>query len=874
MRVNQKMKIYLNLLFVTVSFFSFGQKPSFKWGVKDRNLITTPVASYGLNDSYVVLGDYSYLKVLSEKETIVTRMMKMKVLESESFDPLQLIHRDVVQYPINSINCTVFTFEFDDTQNVFLTKKTLESNDFFKNGDINFSPLQEITRTGDVIEFKYQYSVTYLDNFQWAGNADASTHFAEIEISQPSFLQVTMESSDLSFKESETSVERETFSPDTVFNLLDIARVEYQGIVSTFHSKKWSLANPPKVDFLGEVRQQINPHNLDEYKREISYSEDVVLSLDHPFLNENPDAKGFVFYDKAVNNLKDGFFEREMKMVVLKPEGTFLGDFETPVTSGNGGVTEKIEVVVYAKKKGRYVKSEIDKEAIFKVRLGPRSHLYRFAAPNVKEGSFIFVKYRLSNFALYDWTFQKNVPVGLSEYKIVAPEAVRFSKKVLGNIPVDYEEKSIASYVTTNEHTFTAVNVPAFKSEPFMASDRNYRSSVNLSLTGVGLFDAWPNWESAMFKLNESPYFGAFLNCHPLMKKEVKLLKTQIKDEIELAKAIRNYVIDNFTWNERLGVASYDAKGKFMKLRSGNVAAINLTLISMLKEAGLNARPVVMQTRTSGPMDIAMPKQNDLNYLLCGLKIEDNLLLLDATDKHASFSMLPERALNYFGVMFGENTHQVVEIPGSKTRKEVVYINAKLELDGAFSGTVQRSYDGYSGYQIRCEIDSTSIARRQEKLDESFLFLALDDYDLNLGESKSRPVKERYLVSNELDLSSETIFNPILLPFMSENPLKAETRQHPIDLPQTEDFTYIFNLSIPDGIVISPLPQSEITYLSEDGKDGMLKVLYNQTSNQIQITMKVLVVKDFFLPEEYPILRNFYDEIIKVCNTSISISRT
>ena len=80
--------------------------------------------------------------------------------------------------------------------------------------------------------------------------------------------------------------------------------------------------------------------------------------------------------------------------------------------------------------------------------------------------------------------------------------------------------------------------------------------------------------------------------------------------------------------------------------RSGSSSEINLLLTLMLKNAGLDANPVIFSTRDNGWLSaFSLQLQNSILFLQ-ELSIDGKIYLLDATSEFCPFGYLPPNDIN------------------------------------------------------------------------------------------------------------------------------------------------------------------------------------------------------------------------------------
>ena len=121
-------------------------------------------------------------------------------------------------------------------------------------------------------------------------------------------------------------------------------------------------------------------------------------------------------------------------------------------------------------------------------------------------------------------------------------------------------------------------------------------------------------------------------------------------------------------WNENNSYNCEKGVKKAFKEKVGNSADINLMLVAMLRHAGLDANPIIVSTRSNG---IAIfPSRFAFNYVIVGVKLsnDENIVLLDATNKNTLPNILPLKVLNWSGRMLMPNgTSKEVDLNPKKT---------------------------------------------------------------------------------------------------------------------------------------------------------------------------------------------------------------
>ena len=95
-----------------------------------------------------------------------------------------------------------------------------------------------------------------------------------------------------------------------------------------------------------------------------------------------------------------------------------------------------------------------------------------------------------------------------------------------------------------------------------------------------------------------------------------------------------------------------------------------------------------------------------------------------------------------------------------------------------------------------------------------------------------------------------------------ENPFKSAQRVYPVEMPYTIDETYLLRLEIPTGYVIDEMPKQMVVKLNEDD-DGMFEFRISESGGGISLRSRLRLKRAFFMPEEYEMLREFFNLVVK-----------
>jgi hypothetical protein len=110
--------------------------------------------------------------------------------------------------------------------------------------------------------------------------------------------------------------------------------------------------------------------------------------------------------------------------------------------------------------------------------------------------------------------------------------------------------------------------------------------------------------------------------------------------------------------------------------------------------------------------------------------------------------------------------------------------------------------------------------------------------------------------------------NPMFGEGYKENPFKSAERYYPVEMPYTFDETYILRMDIPKGYELDELPKSARVNFDEEGKSFFEYMIAN-SGETISFRSRIKMIRTYYLPEEYEILREFFSLIVNKHNEQI-----
>jgi transglutaminase-like putative cysteine protease len=596
--------------------------------------------------------------------------------------------------------------------------------------------------------------------------------------------------------------------------------------------------------------------------------------------NLDKDAPAVYLFDwctaklEVTNDLKVTV-QRHFRIKILKQDGVDFANFKLSFRDKSNLL--KIKASTFNLENGKIVESVLNKKDIYTERSGNLSRT-GFAFNNVKVGSVIECVYTASYdsyFFLYPWVFQHEIPVQYSDYTVKFPALFRYKYQGYeGDLKFNFSQKENSlriGSISTSEITYkwTVGNVPAFKAEPFMASEDDFLARVEFELEGIdwpnyGYEQATPTYEKLAEKLLNDENFGGPIKSSGFLKKIVAEITKGITNDLDKVKAIHLYITKNVKWNEENSIyTTYSSFNRILKEQSGSCADINLLFVAMLQAANITTYPVVLSTRENGALNPYFAIVTKFDYVVVYAKIGDKEYLMDATDELRPFDQLPFECLNGNGRTIHPRMSKWIPLTNGEQEQDQVLINAELGDDNSLVCKVHRVYGSYSAFRIRKLLNTTGkdgyLSLLKSAGNKEFSDLQINNLDsINNLLSMDYKVVIKGAVQSTSNLK---IINPVLLFARTENPFSDSERKFPIDFGCPEVELYSLNLLLPMNYEVDEVPAELNLKLEND--NASFQYLPQVMDKQIALMYRFNRKATRFPADNYLGVKDFYNKYIK-----------
>lgn len=627
---------------------------------------------------------------------------------------------------------------------------------------------------------------------------------------------------------------------------------------------------------------KVSKEELEETSYELDNTANAIVLYENKRVHfEYNNSEGFMLVTEVFKRVK--FYNKN---------GFEYGSHEL-LLYNQGGSKEKLsalKAITYTLEHDKIIETKLKKEGVFESEYSESLDQVKFTMPSLKEGAVVEYKYKITSpfiFNINRISLQDEIPIKKLEVKVEMPEYFNFKRFTTGYLPVNFKESikngsishSVATRVGSSNqrsldyrifvNSINSVHVPAFKREPYSGNSKNYISSIIYELQ----FTKFPNgavksysttWEDVAKTIYKSSSFGNELDKNNYYEEDIDKLLKGINTPLEKIQLIYNYVKNKMTWNEYRSVYTRDGVRKAYKENMGNSAEINLMLTSMLSYAGIDANPVIVST--SDRVIPLFPTLSGFNYVISRVKLPNNdIIYMDATDKYGVPNILPDRVIKGSGrVIAKNNTSQIVDLRPVKTSMDRYSIQCEIDAEGIVSGKFNVRHVDYQAHDFRVANGVKDDESKSKQLKEKYNIDEIEEYTVKGVNEYGKGVSESFNFTsyNQIELiESEMYFSPLLFLRDKENIFKSNEREYPVDFGYGYTNTYMISVKIPEGYEVLEFPKSEMFKLPDNiGSFSFRSKVANQ---MIQVIVSETINTPFLLPEYYPVLKQFYTQLIE-----------
>ena len=502
---------------------------------------------------------------------------------------------------------------------------------------------------------------------------------------------------------------------------------------------------------------------------------------------------------------------------------------------------EDVKATAFNMEGTKVVKTSLKKSDIVNKTIDEHNYLVEFTIPNVKEGTVIEYEYTIHSqlfWQLRDWYAQCDIPVVFAKLDMNIPNFLIFNIEdhgiqrltytcTAGSMKYKVESDPLANpmSVVTNHYVYVGRDLKGLPKDDFVWNVKDYWAGITAELKqyrlrGMNQMDYAQTWEKIDNMLLEDPALGLQLSSHsPLHDELTAAHVADIAEQRERMAAVCKLVLDKVKWDGTYRLATTDDNtGATLKRGTGSNADVNMLLIQSLRDAGLQAYPVVLRTRDEGMMPYNFPSISKFNSYVVGVQFQNgSTAFVDASSENGFINALPAQLqVESARLIIPDNKSQWVNLQKLSRPKVTTVIEATLSAQGLLKGkqTTLRSGIG-------------------------------------------QETKEEKEISLQGTADANTIsFSPYSLLPIRENPFTEDQRQLPVEFPTTESDQVIINITLPEGYAVEDAPKSIAATTPDKGISGRLATYPSE--GKVDVHYQFSINKVAHPNKNYPAIKDMF----------------
>lgn len=529
--------------------------------------------------------------------------------------------------------------------------------------------------------------------------------------------------------------------------------------------------------------------------------------------------------------------------------------------------------------------SVLQQNQLRSVDLNSRYRMIEFELPDVEQGSVLEYKYRLERRyieELPDFYFSERVPTRKATLNFQNSNVIRYNViEENSDFEIQYTEQRVDTSSVPLIFTYrrpesillqrwTADNIPAIDADTYVSSVDDVRGQLKFQISEFGiprqpLENSW-EFVTAQILRNNNPY--EFLNIFPSLEELGRQISENTSGLTEAQDSVYAYVNSRVQFNGQSAIFAERGLNHVLNGEPANQAEINLTLLALLRGAGIDAYPMYISGREFGRINRDFPSLFQFNRVLITSEIDGNTQVMDASYSNSLPGLITIDSNNGDGMVVREDHHEWITIIPNLSRFMMdIELNATLNDRGSLSGTISATTYGYPSRTIREGLES---GRSNDRIISETFFDVYTDVVLSnsfvevdsVNPDKIQ-IKSDFSINNYSDTFSDGIeFRPMVVGYLYNNPFESEERRIPITLDGPESIKIQYNIELPRGYSFDATGDTRSTTLP----NASLYEEYFIDGNQIEYSFDIEITKKDFPAADYVELRKIYNRWVQLSN--------
>jgi len=524
--------------------------------------------------------------------------------------------------------------------------------------------------------------------------------------------------------------------------------------------------------------------------------------------------------------------------------------------------------------------------------LNNRYNVMEFEMPEAEQGvvlEYKYTVYRRYIEELPDFYLSQRVPTREAFITLQNERFIRYDAVIEdSDFDVDYSRQQIDTSSVPLVFTYdrpepilverwAAKEIPAVDPSAYVSSVDDLRGKVRFLISEFGI-PRQPldnSWElvAAQIRRNANP--EKLLAKQQELQRVGKEIAGHFDSKRSVQDSIYSYVNQTALYNELNAVFVDDSLNHVLEGRPANQAEINMTLLALLRGAGIESYPLYISGRDFGRINRSFPSPYQFNRMLVHSRIDGRNWAMDATFSYSEPDLIPIESYNEQGFILREESHEWIEITPEESRFDLsITIDAELNAGGDLSGTLSANTQGYPAQKILSSLNTGQTERKVAA--RTFLEIygsdIINSVDIKSVNSGSREVTvdidftiEEYATS----FSDGLDFRPMIVGYLYENPFESNRRRVPITLDAPENLVVNYSVRLPEGFSVTENSRMQSIQLS----GAQLSEQYQTSGDRLQYSFRIDISRKEFSVDVYPELRRIYERWVELSNATWLIEK-
>ncbi|PHI20081.1 hypothetical protein CEQ90_10120 [Lewinellaceae bacterium SD302] len=517
-----------------------------------------------------------------------------------------------------------------------------------------------------------------------------------------------------------------------------------------------------------------------------------------------------------------------------------------------------------------------------------QTRVIKFTYPQVTEGAIIEYTYSHSdeNFTIVPaFYFQEDVPVRYAQFRATIPQYFHYVS--LSNATGAWTESSndVVNDVVSGTQMrvvkmkYALEDVRAFTDQPYTNNLSDYLPRIQLQLKTImppngEKHDVISSWENLAKDLDGFAWFGKKYNNRNDVKKPLESIQPIAADETkEYDKALvaYRYIGQHMNWDGYYRISSDDRLNQCWDKATGNSAEINMILLGVLREMGIEAQPLLVSLRDRGAHVMTYPIFDQFDHLMVLARLDGKEMILDVNNPNREMGLPRFKALNGYGWVADPEKPRWIEVNVPKMSKTVV-AEIAIGEDGVATVDAQARMMGYHAESGRNNLQAKEDENEGPIMREITSIFPEAEFvtrEVEEDEDPYAPLKLKVQAKVPLaQVMDDYIYvSPVVYYPLEEGLVDTENRLAPVDLGYPTKYRYIAKIKIPEGYKVDEVPEGSRLR----SEDGGVSVTYSALvgEEEVSLTYFMELSRATFSAQEYYTLKEIFERAIELQESPI-----